>query len=45
MRIVSSMVSPLAAEENSRALSVPIVRPPSRSIAASNESRVRVDGS
>ena len=45
MRIVSSSVSPLAAEENSRALSVPIVWPPRRSIAASNDSRVRVEGS
>ena len=30
----SSRVSPFAADENSRALSVPMVRPPSRSIAA-----------
>ena len=45
MRIVSSSVSPLAALENSRALSVPIARPPSRSMAASKDRRVRVDGS
>ena len=45
MRIVSSSVSPFAADENSRALSVPIVVPPRRSMAASKESRVLVDGS
>src|SRR5258708_25135777 len=44
MRIVSSRVSPLAADENSRALSVPIVCPPRRSIAASKDRRVRGGG-
>ena len=36
---------PLEALENSLALSVPITRPPRRSIAASKERRVRVEGS
>ena len=44
-RIVSSMVSPLAAEENSRAFSVVSTPPPRRVIADSNERRVRVLGS
>jgi hypothetical protein len=43
--IVSSRVSPLAALENSRALSVPMVWPPSLSMADSKERRVRVEGS
>jgi len=45
IRIVSSSVSPFAADENSRALSVPMVWPPNRSIAASKERRVLVEGS
>ncbi len=45
IRIVSSSVSPFAADENSRALSVVITCPPSRNIADSNDSRVRVLGS
>ena len=45
IRMVSSRVSPLIALENSRAASVPITEPPSRSIADSKLSRVRVDGS
>jgi hypothetical protein len=45
MRIVSSTVSPLIAEENSRAFSVEITLPPSRCMAVSKERRVRVEGS
>jgi hypothetical protein len=45
MRTVSSTDSPLIAEENSRAFSVERTWPPRRSIAASNERRVRVEGS
>src|SRR3989344_511149 len=45
MRMVSSIVSPLVAEEVSAAFSADITLPPSRSIALSNERRVRVDGS
>ena len=40
-----SSVSPLAADEYSPALSVDSTVPPSRTIADSKESRVRVEGS
>ena len=45
MRMVSSSVSPLMALENECAASVPSTVPPSRSMAASKLSRVRVLGS
>src|SRR5256885_1479827 len=44
MRIVSARVSPFCTEVPSALLN-PKARPPSRAIALSNESRVRVDGS
>jgi len=42
---VSSIVSPLAADENSAAFSVPITAMPSLVAAISKLKRVRVDGS
>uniref|UniRef100_A0A0A9DUK6 Pco130702b n=1 Tax=Arundo donax TaxID=35708 RepID=A0A0A9DUK6_ARUDO len=43
--MVSSRVSPFAAEENSRAFSVVSTSPPSLRMAASKERHVRVEGS
>jgi hypothetical protein len=43
-RMVSATLSPFAAEDES-ALAKPRTEPPRLSIAASNERRVRVDGS
>ena len=45
MRMVSSSCSPSISDENTRACSVDSTRPPRRYMAASNEKRVRVDGS
>src|SRR3989344_3608697 len=45
MRMVSSIVSPFVAEEDSLAFSIESTLPPSRSMALSNERRVRVEGS
>ena len=43
--MVSSSCSPSISDEKTRACSVDMTRPPRRYMAASNENRVRVDGS